>query len=61
MITIRGDFDRTRRDEIRAFVSKALALARELLDRRLKVEILPPLERTESTIDEYERWKEVRR
>jgi len=56
----RHDFDRTRRTEIRAFVSKALALARELLDGRLKVELVPNLQETEEAIDEYERWRERR-
>ena len=40
----RLDFDRDRRPELRGLAEKALTLAKELHETRLREEVVPPLE-----------------
>ncbi len=51
------DWDEWRRGEIRAMLSKAHALAGELMDRALAALLVPDIERPERTIEAYERRK----
>jgi hypothetical protein len=48
------DYDRDRRHEIRSFAQKADALAKELLEPRLREEIVPLLEQVERAVAKRE-------
>jgi len=53
----RTDWDRSRRDEIKAMLSKANAIRKELRDRAL-AEDLAGIEEQERAINQYERRRE---
>ncbi len=48
------DYDRDRRREIRSFAQKADALAKELVEMRLRDEIVPLLEHVERAVERRE-------